>query len=211
MTATNALIERIASRLLRVPEDAVRASYREFGGKPVFNADRAVVHAAVLIALVRRADVYGVLYTERATDLRSHSGQVAFPGGKIDDADAGAAEAAMREAAEEVALRASDATVIGFLPNYFTGSNYRITPVVAEVQPTAPFHANPGEVAGMFEVPLAHLTPEAHYSRMTFKRGGSSRSAWRIDHDGHTIWGITANLTRLFRDIALGGAGANDG
>jgi 8-oxo-dGTP pyrophosphatase MutT (NUDIX family) len=211
MTTSSDLIERIASRLLSVPEDAGHASYREFGGTPIFNADREVVHAAVLIALVSRAEGYRVLYTERSTDLRSHSGQVAFPGGKIDDADAGAAEAAMREAGEEVALRASDARVIGFLPNYFTGSNYRITPVVADVHPTAPFRANPDEVAGLFEVPLAHLLPEAHYSRMTFKRGDSVRSAWRIDHDGHTIWGITANLTRLFRDIAFAGAEADEG
>jgi 8-oxo-dGTP pyrophosphatase MutT (NUDIX family) len=198
-----ALIEAIAARLLAVPEDRDVASFSEFEGRAIFNADRPTVHAAVLIGLVKRADGYRVLYTERSSDLRSHSGQVAFPGGKIDDDDADAAAAAVREAEEEVALRASDTRVIGFLPNYFTGSNYRITPVVAAVHPTTAFRANPDEVAGVFEVPLAHLVAEEHYSRMNFKHGPVTRSTWRIDHDGHAIWGITANLTRLFRDRAL--------
>lgn len=196
-------IERIAEQLLPVPQSPDQRAYREFEGRPVFNADRSTVDAAVLIALVARADGHTVLYTQRSEDLRSHSGQVAFPGGKIDEGDADAAEAAFREAEEEVGLRPSDARVIGFLPNYLTGSNYRITPVVAEVHPTAPFRANPDEVAGLFEVPLSHLVDPAHYSRMTFKRGGVSRETWRIDHAGNTIWGITANLTRMFRDIAL--------
>ncbi|MEX0628316.1 MAG: CoA pyrophosphatase [Cucumibacter sp.] len=206
----DALIERIAARLLTIPQEPGKAAYREFAGKPIFNAERPAIHAAVLLALVKRAEGYRVLYTERASDLRDHSGQVAFPGGKIDGSDRDAAGAAMREAAEEVALRASDARVVGYLPNYFTGSNYRITAVVAEVHPTAPFRANPDEVAGIFEVPLAHLHTDGAWSRLTFVRGKISRATWRIDHDGHSIWGITASLTRLFRDLALKDEGSGD-
>lgn len=211
MTQSDGLIERIASRLLAAPEAVGRSRHHEFDGKPLFNADRPTMPAAVLMALVKRAEGHRVLYTDRSEELQVHSGQVAFPGGKIDEGDADAAGAAMREAGEEVGLRASDARVIGFLPNYFTISNYLVTPVVAEVHPTAPFRANPDEVTGVFEVPLAFLIPEDSYTRLTFVRGAAKRSSWRIDHGGHTIWGITAGLTRLFRDIALTGEEASDG
>jgi 8-oxo-dGTP pyrophosphatase MutT (NUDIX family) len=211
MTQSKVLIERIASRLLAAPEAADRAKHREFDGRPLFNADRPTMPAAVLVALINRAEGFRVLYTERSSELQVHSGQVAFPGGKIDAADTDAAGAAMREADEEVGLRASDARVIGFLPNYLTVSNYLVTPVVADVHPTAPFRANPGEVTGMFEVPLAFLVPEENYTRLSFVRGRTRRSSWRIDHDGHTIWGITAGLTRLFRDTALIGEEAGNG
>ncbi len=211
MTLSEDLIDRIASRLLAAPEAAGRSRHREFDGKPLFNADRPTMPAAVLVALVKRAEGFRVLYTERSADLQVHSGQVAFPGGKIDEEDADAAGAAMREAGEEVGLRASDARVIGFLPNYFTISNYLVTPVVAEVHPTAPFRANPAEVTGVFEVPLTFLLPEKNYTRLSFVRGGAKRSSWRIDHGGHTIWGITAGLTRLFRDTALIGEEAGNG
>lgn len=207
---SDALIDRIAARLLPVPQPADKAAYREFGGNPVFNTDRPPVHAAVLLALVRRADGHHLLYTERSRDLRDHSGQVAFPGGKIDAKDRDAAEAAMREANEEVALRAADARVIGFLPNYFTGSNFRITPVVAEIRPTAPFTANPNEVAGLFEMPVDRLRSEDAWSRLTFIRGDIRRSTWRIDFQGHAIWGITAQLSRMFRDLAYPARGADD-
>lgn len=211
MTQSDDLIERIAARLLSVPEAADRSSHREFDGKPLFNADRPTMPAAVLVALLKRAEGYRVLFTERSEQLQVHSGQVAFPGGAIEPEDADAAEAAMREAGEEVGLKASDARVIGFLPNYFTISNYLVAPVVAEVHPTAPFRANPDEVTGMFEVPLGFLIEEDNYTRLTFVRRGARRSTWRIDHGGHTIWGITAGLTRLFRDIALSGEEAGDG
>ena len=105
--------------------------------------DRPPVAAAVLIALVRRPAGLTVLYTERSPDLRSHSGQIAFPGGKIDPTDADAADAALREAWEEVDLERADARVLGFMPTYYTGTNYLITPVVAMVEPSRPFIPNP--------------------------------------------------------------------
>ena len=170
--------------------------------------DRPPVPAAVLIALVRRPEGHTVLYTERSPDLRAHSGQVAFPGGKIDKSDADAADAALREAWEEVGLERSDARVLGFMAPYFTGTNYLITPVVAAVEPSGPFVPNPGEVHSVFEVPLARILRHESYGRFSIKRDGKEHQTWQIDHDGHTIWGITANLTRMFRDIALDEADA---
>ncbi|WP_051332317.1 CoA pyrophosphatase [Cucumibacter marinus] len=196
-------IERIAGRLLAAPQPRDETDTREFGPTPPFNRHRPTLDAAVLIALIRREDDLHVVYTERSADLRSHSGQISFPGGKIDPGDEDAAAAAVREAEEEIAMRPSDARVIGFLPNYLTGTNYHITPVVADVSPTAPFRANPEEVAGFFEVPLAHLREPENYRRHVFHPGGREVKTWRIDFGEHAIWGITAHLTRLFRQMAL--------
>lgn len=144
-----------------------------------------------------------MLYTERSPDLRAHSGQVAFPGGKVDAGDADAAAAALREAFEEVGLVRTDARVLGFMPTYFTGTNYLITPVVAAVEPSGPFVPNPGEVHSVFEVPLQRILDHDTYGYVRMKRFGQERQVWQIDHDGHRIWGITANLTRRFRDLVM--------
>ena len=162
---------------------------------------RPPVPAAVLIALIRRPEGHTVLYTERSPDLRSHSGQVAFPGGKVDAEDSNVAAAALREAFEEVGMAPDDATVIGFMPTYYTGTNYLITPVVATVEPSGPFVPNPGEVHSVFEVPLQRIMLPESYGEFRIKRDGREHRSWQIDHDGHRIWGITANLTRRFRDL----------
>ena len=167
--------------------------------------DRPAVEAAVLIALVRRPDGLSILYTERSPDLRSHSGQIAFPGGKIDPTDIDAADAALREASEEVALERNEAELIGFLPRYYTGTNYIITPVVAVVTPARPFIPNPSEVRSVFEVPLDILMRDESYSTYHIKRRGQEHTTWQIPHGGLVIWGITANLTRRFHEMALVG------
>jgi 8-oxo-dGTP pyrophosphatase MutT (NUDIX family) len=166
---------------------------------------RPPVPAAVLIALVRRAGETSILYTERSPDLRAHSGQIAFPGGKIDPGDSGPADAALREAWEEVGLEREDARVLGYLPLYYTGTNYLITPVVALVEPRHPFVPNPGEVRSVFEVPLGYLLEPRSYGTQRITRRGTEHSTWRIEHSGLVIWGITANLTRRFHDLALAG------
>lgn len=163
------------------------------------------VPAAVLIALVRRGQDFSVLYTERSSGLRRHSGQVAFPGGRIDPEDPDAAYAALREANEEVALDPADAEILGYMPYFFTGTNYFITPVVALVEPRAPFMPNPGEVDDVFEVPLQLLVDSRSYGVFSVMHLGKERRGWQIDHEGHRIWGITAELTRRFRDNIIVG------
>ncbi|SMQ72022.1 NUDIX domain-containing protein [Devosia lucknowensis] len=202
------IVNSLAGRLLLEPPALELAQELVPDWKPLRPFERPPVPAAVLIALVRRPEGHTVLYTERSPDLRAHSGQVAFPGGKIDQSDAGAAAAALREAQEEVGMEPSDATILGYMPSYYTGTNYLIVPVVAEVEPSGPFVPNPGEVHSVFEVPLSRILDVQTYGRFRISRGGKEHSTWQIDHDGHVIWGITANLTRLFRDRVMGEAAA---
>lgn len=208
LTSDDSFIDRLSGRLLPEPPSLPAAEGLVPDWMPPQPFNRPPVPAAVLIALIRRPEGITVLYTERSPDLRSHSGQVAFPGGKVDANDADVADAALREAEEEVGMARSEARVIGFMPTYFTGTNYLITPVVALVMPSGPFVPNPGEVHSVFEVPLARILHPESYGVFRITRDGKEHQTWQIDHDGHRIWGITANITRLFRDLALGEAAA---
>ncbi len=208
MSAADDLIERIRLRLLPNPQAAEETATLTPDWMPEGGFSGPPRDAAVLIALVRRSDMLSVLYTERSPDLRSHSGQVAFPGGKIDPEDSGPGAAALREAHEEVALEAADARILGYLPAYFTGSNYLITPVVAEVRPSHAFMANPGEVKTVFEVPLSLIMSEEGFGTFRIKRRDVEHTTWQIAHEGQVIWGITANLTRRFYELVLKDAAA---
>lgn len=203
MPAHDEFIGRIRARLLAEPPlpDADQDLIPDW--VPEVAHGVPPVAAAVMIPIVRRQDTLSVLFTERATNLRAHSGQIAFPGGKIDPEDDGPADAAKREAAEEVAMLPDEVNILGFMPHYFTGTNYLITPVVAVVEPSAPFLPNPREVQDIFEVPLELLLEGGSYGTFHVSRRGKEHRTWQIEHEGRVIWGITGNLTRRFYEMAL--------
>jgi 8-oxo-dGTP pyrophosphatase MutT (NUDIX family) len=201
LSADDSIIQRLQTQLLPRPPALPAAEGLVPDWAPERPFDRPPVPAAVLVGLVRRPEGLTVLYTERSPDLRAHSGQVAFPGGKVDAADADVAAAALREAWEEVGLAQEDARVLGFMDTYFTGTNYLITPVVAEITPSGPFVPNPGEVHSVFEVPLGRIADADSFGEFRISRNGQEHRTWQIDHDGHRIWGITANLTRRLHDL----------
>ncbi|MGE0332098.1 MAG: CoA pyrophosphatase [Ramlibacter sp.] len=164
-------------------------------------ADRKPTHAAVLVPIVMR-DRPTMLLTERATHLSTHSGQVAFPGGKSDETDKDAAHTALREAQEEVGLDERFVEVVGTLPTYTTGTQFIVTPVVALVQPGHLLTPNAFEVADVFEVPLDFLMNPAHHRHHAFEFAGVRREWLSMPYmDGSTerfIWGATAGMLRNF-------------
>lgn len=172
----------------------------ELRSEPHFVA-RPPTQAAVLLPLVLR-DELTVLLTERTAHLSTHSGQVAFPGGKRDPDDVDAAATALREAHEEVGLDAAYVQVLGTLPVYATGTGFQVTPVVALVDPAAPLRPNPYEVADIFEVPLHFLLNPAHHERHRYELGGVQREWFAMPYqDGahqRYIWGATAGMLRNF-------------
>lgn len=152
--------------------------------------------AAVLIPVFDRRPSLTVLLTQRTPHLSAHAGQIAFPGGKIDPHDAGAAAAAIREAQEEVGLDPAAVSVVGFLDPYLTGTGYRITPVVGRVEPGPPLMLNQDEVESAFEVPLAFLMTPANHRRGTRVLGGRERHFYEMPFEERYIWGITAGIIR---------------
>lgn len=156
-----------------------------------------------------------LLLTLRTTNLSTHSGQVALPGGRTDDTDVNAADTALREATEEIGLPRTHAEVLGTLPIYVTGTAYIITPVVALVTPGFVLRPNPGEVADVFEVPLAYLMNPANHRRHAFEFDGVMREWLSMPYlDGSVlqdngqsperfIWGATAGMLRnLYRFLS---------
>jgi 8-oxo-dGTP pyrophosphatase MutT (NUDIX family) len=179
------------------PEDAAHSDLAIAGMRPDAEALAAARPAAVLIPIFARAGGATVLLTERAAGLRQHSGQIAFPGGKIDAGDDGALGAALREAEEEIGLAPSRVTPLGFLGPYFSTTGFRITPVVALVDPDAKLALNGGEVAGTFETPLAFLMDPANHQTHTREWKGAQRSYFAMPWGDHYIWGVTAGIIRM--------------
>jgi 8-oxo-dGTP pyrophosphatase MutT (NUDIX family) len=160
--------------------------------------------AAVLVPVINRPCGATVLLTMRASALRDHSGQIAFPGGKIDARDASPVEAALREAEEEIGLARAHVTPLGFLDAYLTGSGYRIVPVVAAVDPSFVLEINTSEVDEAFETPLGFLMNPANHQRHGREWQGVYRSYYAMPYGERYIWGATAGILRNLHDRLLG-------
>ncbi len=163
--------------------------------------------AAVLVPVILRPDGATVLFTQRAAALRSHSGQISFPGGRIDETDASPLHAALRETEEEIGLNRARITPLGFLDAYLTGTGYRIVPVVAIIAQPFELMLNPGEVDEVFEAPLAFLMNAANHRRDGREWKGKYRSYYAIAYGERYIWGATAGILRNLHDRLIG-AGA---
>ena len=173
---------------------------------PLVGDDREVegmlTEAAVLVAITDRPEP-GIILTQRTEHLRRHAGQIAFPGGRVDPADADVVAAALREAEEEIALPPARVEVIGIADRYRTGTGFDITPVIGVVPPDLPLVAAEAEVASVFEVPLAFLLDPANQIEASIEWQGRQRRYYEIVWGERRIWGATAgmivNLSRRLR------------
>jgi len=167
-----------------------------------FNLQVPAAQASVLVALVLRDTGLQVLLTRRTAHLRSHAGQISFPGGKAEIHDADAVATALRETEEEVGLARRHVEVLGHLPVYTTVTGFIVTPVVALVQPPFDLRIDTGEVDEAFEVPLQFLMTPAHHRRHHWEAGGGITRQflsmpWPAGGpDGYFIWGATAAMLR---------------
>ncbi|AUU90475.1 MAG: CoA pyrophosphatase [Metakosakonia sp.] len=155
--------------------------------------------AAVLVPVVRREQP-GLLLTQRSPRLRKHAGQVAFPGGAVDDTDASLIAAALREAQEEVAIPPDAVEVIGVLPPVDSVTGFRVTPVVGIIPPDLHYHASEDEVASVFEMPLAEALRLGRYHPLDIHRQGNAHRVWLSWYQHYFVWGMTAGI---IRELAL--------
>lgn len=158
--------------------------------------EKRAIPAAVLIGVVAREEGPTVLLTQRAAALRSHSAQIAFPGGRVDAVDGSPAVTALRETEEEIGLSRQRIQTLGFLDAYLTGTGYRIVPVVALVEPPFTLTLNPGEVDAAFETPLSFLLDPANHKREGREWKGHFRTYYAMPFGDRYIWGATAGIIR---------------
>lgn len=150
--------------------------------------------AAVLVPLVPRLGGTTVLLTRRTDQLTHHAGQISFPGGRIEDSDAGPVAAAVRECEEEVGVDATLIEPIGYLDTLVTITSFRVTPVVALLDPTYRPRPDPDEVAEVFEVPLAFFVQPGSHERRSREFRGRVRHYDVFPWQGRDIWGATASM-----------------
>jgi 8-oxo-dGTP pyrophosphatase MutT (NUDIX family) len=158
--------------------------------------EQPVRPAAVLIPVVDHPQPT-VLLTQRSAHLNDHAGQISFPGGKIDAADASPLDAALREAEEEIGLGREFVDPIGYLDLYGTGFGFRILPTVARVRPGFKLRINHSEVDDAFEVPLAFLMDPANHQVHSKEFRGMKRSYYAMPFEERYIWGATAGILRV--------------
>ena len=159
--------------------------------------------AAVLVPVVDRP-APAVILTMRTAELPSHAGQIAFPGGKIDQGDQGPLAAALREAQEEVGLDPGFVEPLGYLDLYLTFSGFRILPVVARVSPGYKLTLNASEVADAFEVPLDFLMGPENHQRHSRDWKGIQRHYYAMPYQERYIWGVTAGILRNLYERVYG-------
>ncbi len=152
--------------------------------------------AAVLFPIIMHETGHTVLLTQRTAHLKDHAGQIAFPGGRVEDDDLSPVHTALRETEEEVGLTRDRVRILGFLPEYRTGTGFCVTPVVAAVQPPFELQPDPFEVAEVFEVPLDFLLDPSNHQRHSLHYRGALRSYFAMPYGDYFIWGATAGMIR---------------
>jgi 8-oxo-dGTP pyrophosphatase MutT (NUDIX family) len=201
-----------ATRLERTPstrvfDNRLNPPRSDYDSNPAWRSEKGLVTprpAAVLVPIVARPEGLAVILIERPETMTAHPGQVSFPGGKVDAADASPVETALREAEEEIGLVRGTVEVLGFLDCYQVGSGFRVVPVVGLVTPPFTLHVNACEVADAFEVPLAFLMDGDNHQKRSREVRGQTQWFYAMPYEGRYIWGATAAMIRNLFERLIG-------
>lgn len=179
------------------------AASSDFDLNPALQLEGRVLRpAAVLVPIWLRPDGARLILTKRASHLKHHPGQIAFPGGKVDANDSGPEGAALREAWEEIGLPPEHVQILGRLPNHETVTNYQITPILGLVRDDFTQTADPAEVEEIFTVPLAHVLNRAQFVIEGRVWKGQPRRYYAVPYGPYYIWGATARILRNLAEMA---------
>ena len=189
----------VLARLAAAPPPGLRRGDHDLN--PDMLPDRPLTRAAVLVPLVERPGGITVLLTRRTAHLHDHAGQISFPGGRVDRADADAQATALREAEEEVGLARDHVTPVGRLDTYVTRTGFEVTPVVGLVRPPETLTPDPFEVAEVFEVPLEFILDPASRQRHSREYAGRTRHFYVFPWGQYYIWGATAGMLVNLADL----------
>jgi 8-oxo-dGTP pyrophosphatase MutT (NUDIX family) len=202
---------RLRSRLLRAPDHeltrcrfgAVDWADTAMGARLRATLPASLTAAAVLVPIVEDPREPQLLLTQRAGHLRRHAGQISFPGGSLEPGDADIAAAALRETEEEIGIHAAFIEPLGFLGDHLVQTGYRITPVVALLQPGFTLRPDRAEVAEVFELPLAFALQSANYRRQRRMLRELEVDVWDLPYADRNIWGATAGILAHLRDVVM--------
>lgn len=161
--------------------------------------------AAVLVPLILRPDGMTVLLTKRTAHLAAHAGQISFPGGRLEESDTDAADAALRETEEEIGLAREMVEIVGRLDTYVVRTGFEVTPLVGVLTPPFTTKRDEFEVAEIFEVPLAFILDPANHQRQSrVDFGGVKREFWVLPYRDYYIWGATAGMLVNLYEVLRG-------
>lgn len=152
--------------------------------------------AAVLVPIINHAAEPTILFTQRTSHLTDHAGQISFPGGRAEPEDATMENTALRETEEEIGLDRDRVLVLGRLPEYITGTGFRVTPVVGWIEPGFSLKPDPFEVAEVFEVPISFFLDPINHQLQSAVLGGRKRQYYAMPYETRYIWGATAGMLR---------------
>jgi 8-oxo-dGTP pyrophosphatase MutT (NUDIX family) len=195
---------RLRSRLRAAPDPRLESC--RVGTRFALERDALpdnITAAAVLVPIVLHPQGPTLLLTVRASHLRSHAGQISFPGGRIEPSDRDAGSAALRETREEIGIDASCIEPIGFLSDQIIRSGYRITPLVGLLRPGFALAHDATEVAEVFELPLVFALTAGNYRARAGRTRGLDFEIWELPFAERNIWGATAGILANLRELLI--------